>query len=184
LAAQFPRQSVFIATKNPGADGAYLKDSTGNRRWWPLALKPRGGQVDFAGLKAARNQLFAEAVVRAKAGEELHMETSELKAEAKAAAGERHAEHPWTERVAGWVLESKADATFLTARDIFIEALGGIDKQLDQRTSRTIAGIMRSLGWSAGVKRVGPRVMRGYHLDGADAAPSPVEEKDLLDGLL
>ena len=36
MSMEYPRQSIFVATKNPGPDGTYLKDDTGNRRWWPV----------------------------------------------------------------------------------------------------------------------------------------------------
>ena len=165
LAMEFPRQSIFIASKNPGADGTYLKDDTGNRRWWPVELKPAGGMVNFRGLKEVRDQLFAEAVVRMKAGEKLFMDTPELKESAKDVVEVRHAEHPWLERIATWVTTLPATTDFLTSRDVFIDALGGIDKQFDRRTTIAIAGVMRTLGWTSSFKRVGERTVRGYSRD-------------------
>ena len=43
----------------------YLRDQTGARRFWPVACR---GMIDLAGLEAARDQLWAEAVHRFKAG--------------------------------------------------------------------------------------------------------------------
>ena len=182
LAAQFPRQSIFIATKNPGVDGTYLKDATGNRRWWPVELNPKGGQVDFAGLKAARNQLFAEAVVRAQAGEKLFMETKELKAEAKAVVRERHADDPWLERVEGWLYDASPKKDFVTIRDVFIDGLGGIDQRLDRRTTLRIASVLHSLGWFSGFKRINGRFVRGFKFAEDDENKKVLD--DTLEGLL
>lgn len=54
IMSDVPRQSVFIGTVN---DGQYLKDPTGNRRFWPV----RVGTCDVEGLRKVREQLFAEA---------------------------------------------------------------------------------------------------------------------------
>jgi predicted P-loop ATPase len=54
LSADVKRQSVFIGTVN---EGEYLKDPTGNRRYWPV----RVGLCDADGIREIRDQLFAEA---------------------------------------------------------------------------------------------------------------------------
>lgn len=171
---EYPRQSIFIATKNPKADGTYLKDETGNRRWWPVRCEPKVdkatglAQIDFKGLAAARNQLFAEAmhVVKTPPGEKLSMDTPLLKAQAAAVVGLRHAEHEWTERIAGWIAEcDKKPETrrdFLTSRVIYIDAMNGSDAQLNHKVTTSIATVLRSLGWVPKLKWLEGRPVRGY----------------------
>jgi predicted P-loop ATPase len=86
-----PRQFVLFATTNPGDKPSYLKDKTGNRRFWPIAT---GDEIDLASLKRDRDQLWAEAVHRHKAGESLIL-PKRLWEFAKSEQDKRVAEHPW-----------------------------------------------------------------------------------------
>ena len=63
--ATFPRQCVFYGTTN---EQEYLKDRTGNRRFWTITVDHLMDQQE---LENVADQLWAEAVVRWRQGEQL-----------------------------------------------------------------------------------------------------------------
>jgi predicted P-loop ATPase len=65
-----PRRAVWVGSTN---EDDYLTDETGNRRYWPVAV----GDIDSEALRRDRDQLFAEAVARVKAGEQWHLTEDE-----------------------------------------------------------------------------------------------------------
>ena len=88
-----PRQCVFAGTINPA--GGYLKDPTGTRRFWPVACNT----VDLDALVRDRDRLWAEALVRYRAGYPWHLETPELEALAATEQAARSAYDAWEKPV-------------------------------------------------------------------------------------
>ena len=95
-----PRQCVFAGTVNPDT---YLRDETGNRRFWPL----RCGDIDLDGLRRDRNQLWAEAVARYRAGAPWWIEDRALVAEASAAQEARYQGDAWDARIERWLVSER-----------------------------------------------------------------------------
>jgi predicted P-loop ATPase len=133
------RQCVFAGTINPPV-GGYLKDPTGARRFCPVACH---GMIDLDGIERDRNQLWAEAVHRYKAGEAWWMETRELEALAKAAQDARFKTDPWQETVERWLGESKDTSV----NDVLHGALK-ISKHDQTRSAQMrVADILTHLGF-------------------------------------
>lgn len=69
---RYPRQCVFVGTTN---DDEFLRDKTGNRRFWPINLYPDNATKDIFNdfNELIVDQVWAEAIVKMRAGEQLHM---------------------------------------------------------------------------------------------------------------
>lgn len=76
-----PRQCVFFGTTN--AESGYLRDTTGNRRFWPVKTLGGGSKCSWDVTQEEVLQIWAEVMHYVKAGEKLYLE-SEVEALAKA----------------------------------------------------------------------------------------------------
>ena len=67
-----PRSNIIVGSSN--ADSGFLRDITGNRRFWPVNVTGKGKfhpwEIDSV------DQIWAEAIVRYKEGEELYLKGS------------------------------------------------------------------------------------------------------------
>jgi predicted P-loop ATPase len=91
-----PRSCIFAATTN---DATPFVDATGNRRFWPV----RCGSIDIAGLKADRDQLWAEAVARYRAGEPWWLDTDALNKYARNEQDQRFDPGVWDDVILEWI---------------------------------------------------------------------------------
>jgi hypothetical protein len=87
IVSEVPRQCVIAATTN---DLEYLRDTTGNRRFWPVRCQ----RFDVAALKQDRDQLWAEAATREATGVSIRL-GQELWPKASEQQAQRLTEDPW-----------------------------------------------------------------------------------------
>lgn len=134
-----PRQSGFIGTVNPDSHG-YLTDITGNRRFWPV----RTGKIDNDALARDRAQLFAEAVVRHKAGEEHYFTDKEVIALARLEQSKRVSTDEWTDMIERYIASAEEN---LTTENIAFFGLGVTPNLLTQPLQQRVARCMEVLGY-------------------------------------
>jgi putative DNA primase/helicase len=95
---EVPRQCVFA---NPDT---YLRDETGNRRFWPL----RCGTIDIAALAKDRDQLWAEAVTLYKHGAIWWIDDPALLAEAREEQDRRYQPDAWDAKIDRWLTHERS----------------------------------------------------------------------------
>ena len=93
---EIKRQCVFAGTVNPDT---YLRDETGNRRFWPI----RCGEIDIQALRRDRDQLWAEAMTRFKDGAIWWLEDKELLQAACEEQDKRYQSDAWDGLIDRWL---------------------------------------------------------------------------------
>lgn len=166
---KWPRQFLLSGTYNP-VDGIF-KDPTGLRRYWVVAT---GKRIDLEGLRRARQQIWAEAVARYKAGESL-MLSAELYAKAEVAANERRLIDDMTHEV----LSKARGLPWFETRDIMI-AMSIPVRSNQQAEARNINRILTVEGFSRKQRKRDGRGVWGWEPAQLLAvAPSYHDEEEL-----
>src|SRR5262245_6400887 len=133
-----PRQFILIGTTNHRSH--YLKDLTGARRFWPVAIA--GFDVDA--LSRDRDQLWAEAATR-EPGTSLRLPRA-LWADAAAQQEARRAIDPWEELIEPRLNDGLVRVTRLASADIWT-ALAVEANVRDNRHADRVAAIMERNGY-------------------------------------
>ena len=152
------RQCVFAGTINPVA-GGYLKDPTGARRIWPVACH---GVIDREALERDRDQLWAEAVTRFKAGAKWWLETLELEALATAEQALRFKEDAWKGPISKWLGE-RQDASIA---EVLEHALKIAPRDQTHSAEIRVATILTQLGFTKYRARKGDQRENRYQRGG------------------
>ena len=152
-----PRQQVFVGTVN---HSTYFTDETGNRRYWPV----RVGMtipIDLPGLTAVREQLFAEAVVRYKAGDPWWVRVGE-RAIFEEAQEARYIGDAYESRIRGWLAEPGPDGLVREASiaRILGQALGLDTAKWTRAEQMRVGRIMQRIGWERQRESGGERQWR------------------------
>lgn len=140
----FPRRCIFVGTINPDQDHGYLTSQTGNRRFWPVRCM---SDINATGLKSARDQLFAEAVVRFRAGERWWFEREEsLKFEAQVTNDRMVRENVLIDAVRAWhaSLQSKNQQFSLAT---IAKGIGMDPARMDRGDEMRLGRALKELGF-------------------------------------
>jgi hypothetical protein len=146
-----PRQCLIVGSTN---EVHYLRDQTGNRRFWPVQV----GSIDLDKLRADVDQLWAEAAHRQAAGESCRMRP-EIYALARAEQEARSVGDPIQEKLEERLGQFE-NATISMGN---IRKLLGIeDSKATQDQNSRMGRAMVKLGWTRKRARLGSAVSLSY----------------------
>jgi len=148
---EHPRQCVLVGTTN---SNAYLRDHTGNRRFWPVKC----GKADLDSLRRDRDQIWAEALTAYRRGERWWLENADTEL-AREEQDKRFEYDVWQDAVEDWL--ERTNKSTVTGVDIMDNCLELPRSQQGTVTGRRISQIMEQAGWERSEKRLTRRDKAG-----------------------
>lgn len=133
------RQCVFAGTTN---EESYLRDPTGNRRYWPIKCH----HVRIEAISSVLNQLWAEAVEAFKGGEPFHVLPEERPLFEQEQAGRVEGD-VWEEKLVEYFEKYIAGNEF-SALELMQSALDLRIEHIKRPEQIRLGGVMRRLGWT------------------------------------
>lgn len=131
------RRCVLVSTTN---EGNFLRDDTGGSRFWPIET----GVIDHDMIARDRAQLFAEAVVCFKAGEDWYKMPTD---ETEAIQEKYRQEDEWESIISKYLSSPNLFGKETTVAKIATEALHISVDKLDKGTQMRIARNLTVIGW-------------------------------------
>ncbi len=131
---EHPRQCAFFGSTN---DVEFLRDSTGNRRFWPVAVTEEGKKRADKLTEEIVDQIWAESVVRYKSGEQWYLsDIAEMKAkEIQSEHTEQNGKQGVVENFLETLVPKNWDDRGLDGRLMFyIGGFAGEEKGTERRT--------------------------------------------------
>jgi hypothetical protein len=147
---KFPRRCTFGGTTN---SEEYLRnDASGYRRFWPVQCEV----IDLDGLKRDRDQIWAEAVVLFKRGEQWHLTDAEAALAEEQATQRSESSGGAHEMILEWLLSLAPEKrSSLTMDQVAMEAFRfERPGQVTGVVRRDIGAAMRRLGFKRGQRRI------------------------------
>lgn len=156
-AKDYPRQCLFVGSTNKDE---YLKDDTGNRRYWPFKVVSNC-EIDL--IRRDREQLFAEALYLYECGEVTYLKEPRLIAKMKVQQAAREMQDVLVEHIDSVVVSlikaKPALAEGFTMHDLFETGkLTGV--KLDQYNTSRVGSALRKLGFTNKLRKIGGHVKR------------------------
>jgi predicted P-loop ATPase len=136
-----PRQCLFMGTTNKKC---YLRDETGARRFWPLACTT----IDMIALRQDRDQLFAEAVLLYRKGEQWWPDADFEREHIQPQQDARYEADPWEDAINEY-LEGKSQTSVL---NIAKHALGFDTSRIGPPDRNRITAALDLAGWERGTR--------------------------------
>jgi len=136
--ANYPRRVVFCRSTN---EDAYNTDATGGRRFWPFRVRETI-RVDL--IEQWRDQLWAEAVHRYKAGEKWWLDDTELEDIAREEQAKRFKGSVYLETIRQYLERNSTEAVSI---DDILEELGIPTESRHQMHQNEAARALQHLGW-------------------------------------